>query len=502
MIQSFDTAGELSPHHPGLEALDDGFCMVDAEWRITYWNAAAERYLGLRRNRVGGRALWEVLPAWRDGEAWVHLHAVSQEGVARRYHERLPGRRMLSVHAAPLDRGGLVIHFRDATEEVRRAGQYTALLESIRDGFLAVDESWTIVYVNRLAESLLRFPREQAIGQSLWSLYPRRSNDIADCLRATMHDGQPRALREVRPDGRALRGRIFDVWTFPLAGGGISVLFEDVAERVQREGELSRLATEAQAANEAKSRFFAAASHELRTPLNAIVGYTHLLGSCTYGDMPDGAVRAAQRASACAEHLSRLVDDVLLLTTTELGRLPLAIEEVDLASYLPAYLRSLCEMAEAKGLSFRFEMDDDLPPLETDPQRLRQLLVAVASNAVKYTSRGSVTLRVRQLVSSEPLPGQGESYTLFPEPQIEIVVSDTGPGIPLEDRERVFGAFEQLGDEARADSMARGTGLGLSVARQLAGILKGSLELMDTSECGSCFRLRLPLRFPRTPNSS
>ncbi len=498
MIQSYTRAEELHPLHPGLEGLDDGFCMVDPEWRVAYWNSAAERHLGIRRDRVIGRTLWEALPAWRDGQSWMNLHAVGEDRVARRYHERLPGRRVLSVHASPLESGGVVIHFRDATEEVRRAGQYTALLESIRDGFLAVDESWTVVYVNRLAESLLRFPREQAIGRSLWSLYPRRSNEITDCLRATMLDGQPRALREVQPDGRALRGRIFDVWTFPLSGGGISVLFEDVAERVQRESELSRLASEAQAANEAKSRFFAAASHELRTPLNAIVGYTHLLGSSTYGDMPDGALRAAQRASACAEHLSRLVDDVLVLTTSELNRLPLAIEEVDLATYLPTYMRSLVEMAEAKQLSFRFHFDEDLPPLETDPQRLRQLLVAVASNAVKYTSRGGVEISIRRLESSEPLPGQGDSYSLFPEPQIEILISDTGPGIPPEDRERVFGAFEQLGDAARADSMARGTGLGLSVARQLADILRGSLELLERPESGSTFRLRLPQRFPRS----
>jgi PAS domain S-box-containing protein len=495
MMQSFTQPCDPQPLHPGLEALDDGFCMMDSEWRVTYWNRAAEHLMAIPRERVFGQQLWEAIPAWRDGQGWTNLHAVRRSQEPRRYLERLPNRRVISVHGAPMDGGCMAIHFRDATEDVRREDQHTSLLESIRDGFLAVDEHWTIVYVNSLAESLLRFPRERALGVSLWSLYPRRSNPIADCLRATMNDGNPRSLREVRPEGRGLKGRIFDVWIYPLTGGGLSVLFEDVEERVEREQELGRLASEAHAANEAKSRFFAAVSHELRTPLNAIVGYTHLLGSSTYGEMPAGAERAAQRASACAEHLSRLVDDVLLLTTTELTRLPVALEEVNLASYLPPNLRSLAQMAEAKGLSFSLEFPEDLPSVETDPQRLRQLLVALTSNAVKYTSRGSVSVRLSHL-SDLPVTTEGEAYSLFPEPQVEILVCDTGTGIPAEHRERIFGAFEQLGDAARADSMARGTGLGLAIARQLAFILRGSLDLIQSSERGSAFRLRIPLRYP------
>jgi PAS domain S-box-containing protein len=487
---------EPRPPSPELEMLDDGFCMLDAGWRVIYWNRAAEHLLGLPRERVLGALIWDVVPDWKLGEGCANLTAVRRDQQPRRYLEQLSDRRVISLHAAPMAGGCLAMHFRDVTTEVRRAGQHEALLESIRDGFLAVDECWTIVYVNSLAESLLRLPRERALGVSLWTLYPRRSNAIADCLRATMNDGVPRSLREVQPDGRGLRGRIFDVWTYPLNGGGVSVLFQDVAERVSREDELSRLASEAHEANEAKSRFFAAVSHELRTPLNAIVGYTHLLGSSTYGTMPQGAERAAQRASACAEHLSRLVDDVLLLTTTELTRLPITTESIELSRFLPPSLRSLEQMAEAKGLGFTLEFEEQLPTVDTDPHRLRQLLVALVSNAVKYTSRGSVSVRVARVSDALALAPDGEAYTLFPEPQIEIIVTDTGSGIPEDHRERIFGAFEQIGDSARADSMARGTGLGLAIARQLAGMLHGSLDLLETSAQGSSFRIRIPVSFP------
>ncbi|CAN5820151.1 hypothetical protein BH23GEM6_BH23GEM6_08740 [soil metagenome] len=481
--------------HTGLEALGDGFCMLDDQWKITYWNRAAEELSGLSRERVLGRSVWDAVPAWKAGESWSNLQAVQQSRAPRTYVERLSGKRFISVHSAPMTGGGLALHFREATEENRRAVQYTALLESIRDGFLALDESWTIVYVNRLAEVLLRFPRERALGLSLWSLYPRKGGQIADCLRATMNDGKPRSLREVVPEGRGLKGRIFDVWTFPLSGGGISVLFEDVADRVQRERELSRLATEAQEANKAKSRFFAAVSHELRTPLNAIVGYTHLLGSSTYGVLPSGAERAAQRASACAEHLSKLVDDVLLLTTSELPRVPLSVEEVDVTSFIPPNLRSLSQMAEAKGLQFSLDFEDGLPIVETDPQRLRQLLIALISNAIKYTNRGRISVRFSAVSETSMLATDGQAYSLFPEPHLEILVNDTGPGIEPEDRERIFGAFEQIGDAARHDSMERGTGLGLTIASRLATILRGHLDLKHTSELGSTFRMRIPIRF-------
>jgi PAS domain S-box-containing protein len=487
---------EPQPLRPELETLDDGFCVLDSEWRVTYWNRSAENLLKLPRERVLGVSIWEVMPEWKRGQGWANLNAVRQDQQPRRYLEQHSNRQVISLHAAPMAGRCIAMHFRDATAEVRRAGQHEALLESIRDGFLAVDECWTIVYVNSLAESLLHLPRERALGVSLWTLYPRRSNAIADCLRATMNDGTPRSLREVEPGGRGLKGRIFDVWTYPLSGGGISVLFQDVADRVERENELSRLASEAHEANEAKSRFFAAVSHELRTPLNAIVGYTHLLGSSTYGEMPTGAERAAQRASACAEHLSRLVDDVLLLTTTELTRLPIAIESIDLSRFLPPSLRSLEQMAEAKGLDFTLDFEEGLPTVDTDPQRLRQLLVALVSNAVKYTSRGSVQVRVARVGDSITLAPDGEAYTLFPEPQVEILVTDSGSGISEEHRERIFGAFEQIGDSARADSMARGTGLGLAIARQLAGMLHGSLDLLETSGQGSSFRVRIPVKFP------
>ncbi|HEX2188782.1 MAG TPA: PAS domain-containing protein [Longimicrobiaceae bacterium] len=468
------------PTNPVLEAIQDGVYTVDAAGRITYWNAAAERLLGITREAAIGRAFRAVLPRPQGDEAWAELARVLAERAPRQYVESyasdgLP--RHVRVQASPLEDGGALVQLRDATEELGVQEQYARLLEAIRDGFVAVDASWRIVYVNRAAELLLRLPRNRALGMDVHALLPPGPPEIVRALRATMSDGEARHLSAVRPEARGFEDRFFDVWTHPLPFGGVSVLFEDVTAQVHRERDLARLAAEAEEANRAKSRFFNAVSHELRTPLNAIVGYTHLLSSETYGPVPSGAQRAAERAGVCAEHLARLVDDVLLMTTAEVGRLPVSPSPVALETFLPSSLEPLRQQAEAKRLAFVVEVGAGAAEVETDPDRLRQLLLALVANAVKFTAHGEVRVEARAAPEEDA---------------VDVVVADTGPGISPEDRDRIFEAFEQLGDPSRTDSMSRGTGFGLTIARKLARLLRGSLTLEEREGGGSAFRVRLP----------
>ncbi|HEX8273371.1 MAG TPA: PAS domain-containing protein [Longimicrobiaceae bacterium] len=476
---------------PVLEAIRDGIYTLDEAGRITYWNAAAERLLGIPREAALGRPFREVLPRPDGDDAWAPLLRVLEDRAPREYLEAhsdasLP--RRLAVSASPLDGDGVLVHFRDATAELVVQEQYARLIEAIRDGFVAVDSAWRIVYFNHAAEQLLGLSRRHATGMDVHVLLPPGPPEIVEALAATMADGEPRHLAAVRPESRAFRDRYFDVWTFPLALGGVAILFEDVTGQVRRELDLARLAAEAEEANRAKSRFFTAVSHELRTPLNAIVGYTHLLSTETYGPVPPAAQRAAERAGICAEHLARLVDDVLLLTTAEVGRLSVSPSPVPLERFLRAALEPLRQQAEAKRLGFEVEVAEDAAEVETDPDRLRQLLLALVANAVKFTAQGGVRVATRALPDD---PGA-----------LEVSVEDTGPGISPEDRERIFEAFEQLGDPARSDSMSRGTGAGLTIARKLAGLLRGSLRVEGRDGGGSVFRLRLPRAFAPPGESS
>lgn len=475
---------ETDRKRPALEALADGVCILDRDWRITYLNTAAEAFLSVSRRQVLSRVLWDVFPQLRGTATWEGLHSARAERSPRHFIEGTSQRKERSfayVHAAPMEDDSLLVQFRDATEEVTRSTEHISLLESIRDGFIAVDADWRVVYTNGVAESLLHFSGEQALGLSLWPLLPRGPASIAESLRATMKDGVHRHLREVRPEGPMFRGRIFDLWIYPLAGGGISMMFENVSRRVRRERELARLVERANEANEAKIRFFTAISHELRTPLNAIVGYTHLLNSNAYGNLPDAARRAAERAGVCAEHLARLVDDVLLLTTAEIGKLPVVPEPIELATYLPSILELHRHQAEAKGLRFSVRIDRGAELIETDPQRLRQLLTSLVSNAVKFTTSGSIDVEVTRQ------DGGTSGRTM-----IAFRVRDTGRGIATEDQDRIFGPFEQLGDPARSDSITMGSGLGLTVAQRMARLLDGTLVLEQSSPAGSSFCLSLP----------
>ena len=472
------------PRHAALEALADGFCIADADYRVTYWNAAAERLFGVVRGEALGRALWDVLPGTADPRVRERLARAAEDGVVLELNilsDRELFVRHLAVHATPLHDGGVALHVRDSTAEQRLADQYEQLLESIRDGFIAVDREWRIVYVNRAAEVLVSLRRDRAAGAELWNLFPAEPAYLGEAIRATMADREPRHLVALYPVGRVFRGRCFDVSIHPLPDGGVSMLFEDVTERMQKEVELARLAAEAEEASRAKSRFFAAVSHELRTPLNAIVGYTHLLATHTYGDVPAGAARASERASVCAEHLARLIDDVLLLTTLEIDRLPLFRAPVALDAFLPGMLPHLLQQAEAKRLGFHVDIPEGLPPVDTDPERLRQIVSALVTNAIKFTARGSVRVQARC--------GEGGGW-------MEIAVADTGPGVAEEERELIFAPFEQLGEEARTDSINRGTGLGLPIARQLARRLGGDIHVRPAAgpeAPGAEFVLRLPV---------
>jgi PAS domain S-box-containing protein len=468
------------PPHPGLEALDDGFLMTDAEWRVTYWNRAAEDIFGAVRERVLGSDLWSTLPSLNESPAADLLRRVRESGDAAECADPFPGviAEIQSMRVTPLAGGGVAVQVRRSPAPLTPPATSEDLLEAMRDGFVAVDSEWRIRYMNGVAEALTGLTRERAVGGSIWAGIPRRPREIGEAMRAAMQERKKRYLRGVRPRGRMYRDRVFDLLISPLPSGGLAVVFPDVTERVVRERQFARLAAESEEANRAKSRFFAAVSHELRTPLNAIVGYGHLLSSEAYGELPAGARRAADRIGLCAEHLSQLVDDLLLLTSTEIGKVPVSPAPVSLKEYLAAVSRLHRHQAEAKGLAFEVVAAGSLT-IETDADRLRQLLNALLSNAVKFTSRGGVVVEAREV-----------------ERWVELSVRDTGPGIAPAEQQRVFEAFERLSDAARSNPLANGAGLGLTVALHLARLLRGSLEVDPSITEGTRVVLTMPRTYP------
>ena len=225
----------------------------------------------------------------------------------------------------------------------------------------------------------------------------------------------------------------------------------------------------------AKERFYNAVAHDLRTPVGAIKGYHELILEGMAGEMPEKARRFLARASRAGETLLLLVNDLMDFAKLEAGKVEIRVGDVEVDGLLEEALSVVAPQAGEKGLTLRRECEDGLPTVRTDGSRVRQILLNLLSNAVKFTEAGEVSL-----VATRRAGGEDEPEVL------EIRVSDTGPGIPAPDRERIFMEFEQV-------SGSMGTGLGLPISRKLARLLQGDLRLESEAGVGCTFVLTLPL---------
>ncbi len=254
-----------------------------------------------------------------------------------------------------------------------------------------------------------------------------------------------------------------------------AMLMDEIAAHERTDAALVKAKAAADSANTAKSRYIVGVIHEIRAPLNAISGYAQLLeraGTPTGLGKPQDAVRTIRRS---AEHLSNLVDGLLDISQIETGALQLHRDRVNLSEFLDQIVDMFRLAAAAKGIAFYDERPDHLPRfIHTDEKRLRQILINLLSNEIKYTEHGSATLRVR-------LRGQ----------VAEFEVADTGLGIRPEDLVRIFEPFER-GHLPAANALP-GTGLGLTISQLLTRILGGDITVQSTPGQGSLFRVRLLL---------
>ena len=259
---------------------------------------------------------------------------------------------------------------------------------------------------------------------------------------------------------------------------GIGVLI-DTTERRQAEEQLQRAKETAEAANRAKSTFLTNMSHELRTPLNAILGYAQVLKR-------DKNITIQENADIIWQsgyHLLNLINDILDLSKVEAGKTELYPEKIPFSSFLDSVLSIIQMWAWEKNIEFIFEPDQNLPhTIEGDAIRLRQVLLNLLGNAVKFTDKGSVTLRV-SVVSGGPLQQTADrgQQTMT----ICFEVKDTGAGMTPDQMEKIFLPFEQAGDIRRR---AEGTGLGLAISRQLVRLMGGEIHVLSELNKGSCFR--------------
>lgn len=252
------------------------------------------------------------------------------------------------------------------------------------------------------------------------------------------------------------------------------------AELVRQNELLQRQALELEAASSAKSQFLANMSHEFRTPLNAILGYTSMMLEGISGPIPPSFARPLSRIDANGRHLLMIINDVLDIARIEAGRMPLHLTRLAPADVVREVLSELEPLIVRSGLDVRSRIGANVPVLRTDRAKVKQIVMNLVSNALKFTPKGSVVISVRL--------GRRRS-------EVSVSVADTGIGIAAADQENVFQAFRQV--DSSPTRPYGGTGLGLAISRRLARLLGGDIRLTSEIGRGSTFKLTLPTKGAR-----
>jgi len=367
-------------------------------------------------------------------------------------------------------------------EIARQARLIESLLDSIPDVIFFKDVNGVYLACNPTLARLLGRTKQEIIGKTDFDLFDR---EVAEVFR--MHDnlmfeqGKPRHNEEwlTYPDGRKI---LLDTLKTTLldANGqiiGLLGISRDITERKKAEEEIIRAKNEAEKANLAKSEFLSRMSHELRTPMNSILGFAQLLNM---DELSPKQKRGVNHIIKSGKHLLNLINEVLDISRIEAGRMSLLIDPVQLNRVIRDVIDLIKPMANERQLSVKFEQQsDDLCYVKADAQRLKQVLLNLMNNAVKYNRpAGSI------LITVNPSANEYDTTYLY-----RISVSDTGVGIRETDLDMIFRPFERVGHEK---SNIEGTGLGLAVAKKLLEAMNGRMGVESKPDVGSTFWIELP----------
>ncbi|MCU4652132.1 response regulator [Roseibacterium sp. SDUM158016] len=392
--------------------------------------------------------------------------------------------------------------FRDTAVEMERSNlreiaetrqRLIDAIESISDGFAFFDASDHLVLCNTRYKDFLgdRAGRIVTPGVSLGELAARLPagyglrvgvSPVGESLARAASGADMSNVRRL-PDGRWV-----NIDKRRTTDGGTVVVYSDISELKTREEQLTDAKEQAETANEAKSTFLATMSHEIRTPLNGIIGMSNLL-STTRLDTEQRDFAATIKTAA--DTLLSIINDILDFSKVEAGALELEEIPIDLAETVETAVELVMPRAEEKGIELACRISPDLPHgVIGDPTRLKQVLLNLLNNAVKFTDEGEVLVTVTP-ADGDSAPEKGTA--------IRFAVRDTGIGIPADRMDRLFRSFSQV--DASTTRRFGGTGLGLAISQRLVERMGGRIEVTSEVGAGSTFFFEIPLRPCEPPGS-
>jgi PAS domain S-box-containing protein len=486
-----------------LETMNDAHFVLDSEFRFISVNAASERALAHAREELLGRSIWEMFPASLGSAFESNYRRVAEERVEVHFvadYEDDTLDLVPEVDAYPAPGGGVAVFWRDVAPRMRAEAALRASEQRLRDVFeqaplaVAVMTGPEHIYT-AVSPMYAQSPGlgRVLIGRSMRDAFPEVvGRGYIEAMDEVYHTGIPYRATErlvplARPEDGVIEDRYFNIGYQPLrdASGqvyAVASVAYDVTNQVRARHEVERARADAEAANAAKSEFLSTMSHELRTPLNAISGYVDLLMMELRGPLSSAQRLDLDRVRRANQHLTGLVTDVLNFARLDAGKVELDLADIELAEVVRDVEALITPQLAAKRQTFdRDGCSSSEPPnslrLRADGEKVRQILLNLLANAVKFTATGG-----RVSVACEADAGAGV---------VRVRVSDNGRGIPASQLERIFEPFVQV-DRQRTQDSQQGVGLGLAISRDLARLMGGELTGESEPGQGSTFTLVLP----------
>jgi len=503
-----------------IEAMPGIFYLYDEQGQFLRWNRNFERVSGYSAQEIAEMHPLDFFAAdekpllrqriaevFEKGEATVEASFSPKNGRAVPYF--FTGKRIELDGAARLVGVGVdIAERRRAEDEVNRSAErYRATLDSMLEACQLIGFDWRYLYLNPAAALHNRRPNAELLGQRMPDAWPGiEQSYVFSLLRRCMEEriAVHSETEFVFADGAAAW---FDVRAQPVPEG-IFVVSIEISERkhaehalrelnenlehkvAERTLDLAAARERAEAADRIKSAFLATMSHELRTPLNSILGFTGIVLKGMAGPLTVEQRKQLGMVQGSARHLLDLINDVLDISKIEAGQLEVRCASFDLSTSVQRVGASVRPLAEKKGLTLQLEVPELLDRMTSDQRRVEQVLLNLLNNAIKFTDRGGVGLRLDILDQRDPAV-PGAKHTLA-----RIRVTDTGIGIKPEDLSKLFQPFRQL--DSGLQRQHEGTGLGLAICRRLTGLLGGTILAESAPGQGSVFTVVLPMEWGGT----